>query len=93
MNSYLRPKMRVYLDGMRSKLEQDKLQTPMHIVRSDGGVMSLNAAAEHPVNTLLSGPSGGAVASAYIGRLADSRTFSLSTWVAPQLMWPSLETD
>src|SRR5262249_481100 len=42
----------------------------MLIVRSDGGVMSLNAAAERPVNTLLSGPSGGGVASAYIGHLA-----------------------
>jgi N-methylhydantoinase A len=70
MNSYLRPKMRLYLDGMKEKLETARLKTPMNIVRSDGGVMSLNAAAEHPVNTLLSGPSGGAVASAYIGELA-----------------------
>ena len=70
MNSYLRPKMRLYLDGMRDKLESAKLKTLMHIVRSDGGVMSLHSAAEHPVNTLLSGPSGGAVASAYIGHLA-----------------------
>jgi N-methylhydantoinase A len=70
MNSYLRPKMRVYLDGMRDKLQEKKFRTPMHIVRSDGGVMSLKAAAERPVNALLSGPSGGAVAAAYIGRLA-----------------------
>jgi len=70
MNSYLRPKMRVYLDGMRQKLQDNKLQAPMRIVRSDGGVMSIEAAAEHPVNTLLSGPSGGGVAGAYIGELA-----------------------
>ena len=70
MNSYLRPKMRVYLDGMKRKLEENKLAAPMHIVRSDGGVMSLEHAAERPANTLLSGPSGGGVAGAYIGELA-----------------------
>lgn len=70
MNSYLRPKMRVYLDGMKQKLVDSKLKAPMHIVRSDGGVMSLEAAAERPANTLLSGPSGGGVAGAYIGELA-----------------------
>ena len=69
MNSYLRPMMRVYLDGMKRKLEESRLKSVMHIVRSDGGVMSLDHAAERPVNTLLSGPSGGAVAAAYIGEL------------------------
>jgi N-methylhydantoinase A len=69
MNSYVRPKMRVYLSGMQQKLKDARLKGTMHIVRSDGGVMSLAAAAESPVNTLLSGPSGGAVASAYIGEL------------------------
>jgi N-methylhydantoinase A len=69
MNSYLRPKMRVYLNGMQSKLAESRLPAPMHIVRSDGGVMSLDHAAERPANTLLSGPSGGAVAAAYIGEL------------------------
>ncbi|MEI6666665.1 MAG: hydantoinase/oxoprolinase family protein [Acidobacteriota bacterium] len=70
MNSYVRPKMRLYLSGMKDKLEQAHLKGQMSIVRSDGGVMSLEAAAERPVNTLLSGPSGGAVASSYIGELA-----------------------
>ncbi len=70
MNSYLRPKMRVYLDGMKRKLEDARLRATMHIVRSDGGVMSLEHAAERPANTLLSGPSGGGLAGAYIGQLA-----------------------
>jgi N-methylhydantoinase A len=70
MNSYVRPRMRNYLDGMQRRLENDKLTARMEIVRSDGGVMSMKAASEHPVTTLLSGPSGGAVASAYIGQLA-----------------------
>jgi N-methylhydantoinase A len=73
MNSYVRPKMRVYLNGMKDKLADSKIKTTMNIVRSDGGVMSIDAAQERPVNTLLSGPSGGAVASAYIGELTGYR--------------------
>ena len=73
MNSYLQPKMRVYLKGMERKLVEANLSTTMNMVRSDGGVMSLEAAQERPVNTLLSGPSGGAVAAAYIGELAKYR--------------------
>jgi N-methylhydantoinase A len=73
MNSYVRPKMRVYLSGMREKLEDARLKGKMNIVRSDGGVMSIEHAAASPVNTLLSGPSGGAVASAYVGELAGFR--------------------
>lgn len=73
MNSYVRPKMRVYLNGMKEKLAESQITTTMNIVRSDGGVMSIDAAQERPVNTLLSGPSGGAVAAAYIGELTGYR--------------------
>jgi N-methylhydantoinase A len=73
MNSYVRPKMRVYLNGMKDKLAETRIDSTMNIVRSDGGVMSIDAAQERPVNTLLSGPSGGAVASAYIGELTGCR--------------------
>ncbi len=73
MNSYVQPKMRVYLNGMKEKLAATKISSAMSIVRSDGGVMSIDAAQERPVNTLLSGPSGGAVASAYIGELTGYR--------------------
>ncbi|MBI1761023.1 MAG: hydantoinase/oxoprolinase family protein [Acidobacteria bacterium] len=73
MNSYVQPKMRVYLNGMKEKLAAAQITSPMNIVRSDGGVMSLDAAQERPVNTLLSGPSGGAVAAAYIGELTGYR--------------------
>ncbi len=70
MNSYVRPRMHSYLQGMQRRLEEEKLTARMEIVRSDGGVMSMKAASEQPVTTLLSGPSGGAVASAYIGQLS-----------------------
>jgi N-methylhydantoinase A len=70
MNSYVRPKMANYLKGIQDKLAEAKIDTTVNIVRSDGGVMSIEAAKKSPVNTLLSGPSGGAVAAAYVGELA-----------------------
>ncbi len=70
MNSYVRPKMANYLKGIQEKLAEANLNPTVNIVRSDGGVMSIEAAKKSPVNTLLSGPSGGAVAAAYIGELA-----------------------
>ncbi len=70
MNSYVRPKMSNYLKGIQEKLADANLNPTVNIVRSDGGVMSIEAAKKSPVNTLLSGPSGGAVAAAYVGQLA-----------------------
>lgn len=69
MNSYVRPKMAHYLNGIKNKLKEAKLDPTVNIVRSDGGVMSLEGAAEKPVATLMSGPSGGVVAASYIGEL------------------------
>ena len=69
MNSYVRPKMSNYLSGMEQRLREAKLAPTVNIVRSDGGVMSLQAAKDKPVNSLLSGPSGGAVAASYVGHL------------------------
>ncbi len=70
MNSYVRPKMSNYLKGIQDKLAEADMTPTVNIVRSDGGVMSIESAKESPVNTLLSGPSGGAVAAAYVGELA-----------------------
>lgn len=70
MNSYVRPIMANYLTGIQQKLTDANLNPTVNIVRSDGGVMSIEAAKKSPVNTLLSGPSGGAVAAAYVGELA-----------------------
>jgi N-methylhydantoinase A len=70
MNSYVRPKMSSYLSGIETKLREERLQPTVNIVRSDGGVMSLEGAKRSPVTTLLSGPSGGVVAASYVGELA-----------------------
>ncbi|TLS36251.1 hydantoinase/oxoprolinase family protein [Pseudalkalibacillus caeni] len=67
MNSYVRPPMQKYLNNIRNKMDEQKLDSRISIVRSDGGLMSIPAASSRPVHTMLSGPSGGVTASAMIG--------------------------
>lgn len=68
MNSYVRPPMERYLNNLSEKIDNENITTHINIVRSDGGLMSVEAAASRPVYTMLSGPSGGVTASALIGK-------------------------
>ena len=58
MNSYVRPPMEKYLSNIEQKIAAQQMDSRISIVRSDGGLMSIPAAAERPVHTMLSGPWG-----------------------------------
>ena len=60
VNSYVRPEVARYVSNLQSALS-DRLgdDTQLSILRSDGGLASSRAAAESPVNLLMSGPAGG----------------------------------
>lgn len=66
MNAYVRPVMQKYLSRVEKRIVDCGIRSRVHIVRSDGGVMSTVAAAERPVHTILSGPSGGVTSAAAI---------------------------
>jgi len=68
MNAYVRPIMRRYLSGIEGRLRERGVNSRLHIVRSDGGLMSAAAASERPVHTVLSGPAGGVVSTAKIAQ-------------------------
>ena len=68
MNDYVRPIMQRYLSRIEERLDEEGVAAKLHIVRSDGGLMSANAASNRPVHTVLSGPAGGVTATAMIGR-------------------------
>lgn len=68
MNDYVRPIMTRYLSRIEDRLKGDNVTSRLHIVRSDGGLMSAKAAADRPVHTVLSGPAGGVTATAMIGK-------------------------
>src|SRR4029077_21277357 len=70
MNAYVRPSMRRYLSGFEEKLHRVQFQPSVNIVRSDGGLMSVERASQSPVHTMLSGPAGGGSRAPLMGSLA-----------------------
>ena len=70
MNAYVGPSMRRYLGHFEAKLREVDFSPHVHIVRSDGGLMSVAHASESPVHTMLSGPAGGVSGAAFLASLA-----------------------
>src|ERR1700733_7926786 len=70
MNAYVSPSMRRYLSGFEDKLRSVNFQPSVNIVRSDGGLMSVERASQSPVHTMLSGPAGGVSGAAFMASLA-----------------------
>lgn len=66
VNAYVGPVMARYLKHLGETLEADRVR----IMQSNGGIISLAAAQQHAVQTVLSGPAGGAVGGFEIGRRA-----------------------
>jgi N-methylhydantoinase A len=70
VNAYLGPIVDRYLASLTERLAEWGFRDQTMIIHSGGGVMSLDAARRLPARTCMSGPAGGAVGAAYIGRLA-----------------------
>jgi N-methylhydantoinase A len=66
INDYARPQVISYLDDLDASLADAGSTATMNVVRSDGGLMSSEAAKNRPVELALSGPSGGVVGAATI---------------------------
>ena len=59
VNTYISPSVSRSLQAFGSRLLAEGLDCAVNVVRSDGGLMSSDAAAVRPVETIISGPSGG----------------------------------
>ena len=70
MNAYVAPSMRRYLSNFEEKLRAINFTPHVNIVRSDGGLMSVERASDSPVHTMLSGPAGGVSGAAFLAGLA-----------------------
>jgi N-methylhydantoinase A len=70
MNAYVSPSMRRYLSGFEDKLRSVNFTPSVNIVRSDGGLMSVERASQSPVHTMLSGPAGGVSGAAFMASLS-----------------------
>ena len=72
INCYLTPLMERYLTRLVDKLEDLGVGTSPHIMQSGGGLMRAEQAAARSVHTILSGPAGGVLASAFVAKEIDA---------------------
>jgi N-methylhydantoinase A len=73
MNAYVRPSMRTYLTNFEDKLRAIQFSPHVNIIRSDGGLMSVQRASDSPVHTMVSGPAGGVSGAAFVASLAGHK--------------------
>jgi N-methylhydantoinase A len=71
INAYLMPVMRGYLLQFQKEVQALGLAAEPVVMSSGGGVFSPELASERPIDTLLSGPSGGISGAVYIARMID----------------------
>jgi N-methylhydantoinase A len=65
-DAYLKPVVSRQLKAMRGRLDAAGVAAPAVIIRSNGGEMTLEAASEAPAQMVLSGPTGGVIASRFV---------------------------
>ncbi len=68
LNAYTKPKLASYLSGLKRRLDRRRFAGTLSIMQSSGGITSLRAASEGPVRTIVSGPAGGVIGVAALGR-------------------------
>lgn len=61
IEAYTGPVVRTYLLDLEEQLTARGVDAPLHIMQSSGGVLTAKSARERPLQTLLSGPVGGAI--------------------------------
>jgi N-methylhydantoinase A len=67
LNAYVGPRVRTYLGTLDAFLRRENFSGNIHMMRSNGGVMSIRKALEEPVSMMESGPVAGMIGA---GRLA-----------------------
>jgi N-methylhydantoinase A len=71
VNGYVGPAVVGYLQGLESRLRDEGLRPPMLVMQASGGLTSVIDAAQRPIVTLDSGPTGGVLGCQHLGRLCD----------------------
>jgi N-methylhydantoinase A len=68
-DAYLKPVVSGRLRAMRRRLDEAGVAAHTVVIRSNGGEMTLDAAADAPIQMLVSGPTGGVIASRHVAGL------------------------
>jgi N-methylhydantoinase A len=73
LDAYVAPIVRRYLGRLTGEMAQRGLDVPMHVMQSNGGIVSAATATEQTLQTLLSGPVGGTMGGVALARLSGRR--------------------
>lgn len=92
INAYVGPVVGRYLDSLMEALGGASVNTPVDIMGSHGGALTLEEARRSPVRTFLSGPVGGAIGAAAVaaaGGVNDFITFDMGGTSTDVGLFPS----
>ena len=69
VNAYLTPKVQRYINNLVVKKDELGVKPELHVMQSNGGIMSAEIAGSRSVHTVFSGPAGGVLGGIYISNL------------------------
>jgi N-methylhydantoinase A len=70
INAYVMPIVERYLTQIRVSLDEMEIRTGLHIMQSNGGVMTAETAGQKSVHTVLSGPAAGVLGGLELAKMA-----------------------
>lgn len=73
VNAYLMPKVQMYINNLVAKKDELGVKPELHVMQSNGGIMSAEVAANRSVHTVFSGPAGGVLGGIYISELIGDK--------------------
>jgi N-methylhydantoinase A len=73
VNAYLLPTMRGYLSKLAERLRDIGVTAPVQVMASNGGMIGIATARERPVFAVGSGPAGGVIGAAQLGRTIGAK--------------------
>lgn len=73
VNAYLMPKVQKYINNLVERKNELGVTPDLHVMQSNGGIMSADVAAQRSVHTVFSGPAGGVLGGMYIAGLVNDK--------------------
>ncbi len=71
LSAYVKPATKKYLDNLSNQLAEKGLKKPPFIMQSNGGISTKESAKENPISIIESGPAGGILGCAALGKLIN----------------------
>ena len=71
-NAYVQPRIASYLSRLQDGLGTMRLPGPLYVMLSNGGITTVRAARQFPIQLIESGPAAGAMAAGYYGLLTNT---------------------